>query len=293
MRALSAALSTHLERNAFLCADLFEFDVGGTTYRFTNASANLTGVSPAAAATYTAANIDRERIRTADGLQVDELEIAVCGSAELLGSKSWARTALDGDLDEAPVRVYRAYLDPTTKAAIGCYLRFSGVASTIDPGSTSVRIVVVVSANAFKGPFPSLAWSETCLWTLGGPGCDYVGTIDYNVTVGSQSGANWLHIAALPAGVAAAYEFAMGTITVAGVTRSIQNMWDYPDDPPFPEMVIGSGFGFWVSPAWDAVPVAGTTAVMRRGCMRFPNACETFYSNLTHHMGVRYPPAGA
>ncbi|MEY2668869.1 MAG: hypothetical protein RJA59_1507, partial [Pseudomonadota bacterium] len=33
MRTLSAALQSYLEHSAYLCADLFEFDVGGTTYR--------------------------------------------------------------------------------------------------------------------------------------------------------------------------------------------------------------------------------------------------------------------
>ena len=289
MRSFETALEAHLARNAFVCADLYEFDIGGTTYRFTSCDRDLTGVAPADAETYTSGVFERSRIRASDGLQVDDLDLTLSHGGGSVGGTAWVARALAGDLDEAPARLYRAYLNPSDFSMVGCYLRFEGVTSQIQPGSTTMRLVVAVSANQFARPFPALTYEETCIWTLGGPGCDYAGTLEYNVTVGDESGLGWLHIESLPTGVTDSYEFAMGTITVAGVKRSIVFMWDYPDPGPS-GMVITSGFGFQVSPAWDTVPVAASTAVMRRGCNRYASTCDSFYDNLTHHMGVRYPP---
>ena len=122
-------------------------------------------------------------------------------------------------------------------------------------------------------------------------GCDYAGALEYAVTIGAQSGLGWLHIDALPTGVTDVIEFHMGTITVAGVRRSVGGAWAYPDDGP-QGMTITSGYGIWVTPAWTAVPVEGQSAIVRRGCTRYANACEIVYDNLTHHQGVRYPPLG-
>lgn len=285
MRTLSTPLASRLRKSALLRADLFEFDVGGTTYRFTNASLNLTGVSPAAAATYAPANIDRDRIRSSDGLQVDDLELTISGGTDLLGSKTWTRSALDLDLDGAPVRVFRAYLNPGAFTVSGCYLRFAGVVSQVEVGSTSLRLVVAVSANEFARPFPSLTYEESCIWNLGDAGCAWPGTVAYNVTIGADSGGDWLHIAALPDGITSSSEFHMGTVEVAGQVSSVQLAWDYPDPPPDPRMVINSGFGIWVAPEWRALQV-GATAVVRRGCSHSPSVCDGTYSNLEHYMGA-------
>ena len=289
MRSFTAGLEAHLARNVFVCADLYEFDVAGATYYFTSHNSNLTGVAPASVETYTAAVIERSRIRGADGLQVDDLDITLAHGGGSLGGTTWVRRALDGDLDEAPVRVYRAFLNPSDFSMVGAYSRFAGVISQIDLASTSIRMVVAVSANQFALPFPTLTWEKTCIWTLGEPGCDYAGTMEYTVTIGAQSGLGWLHIDALPTGVTDVLEFLMGTVTVAGIRRSVANAWPYTDDGP-DGIVITSGFGIQVTPAWTAVPVSGQSAIVRRGCTRYANACEIVYDNLTHHQGVRYPP---
>jgi hypothetical protein len=292
VRSFSTALEAHLARNAFICADLYEFDIGGTTYRLTSCDRNLTGVAPANASTYTAAVIERSRVRSSDGLQVDDLDITVMHGGGSIGGVPWVTRALAGDIDGASVRMYRAFLLPADFSMVGCYLRFAGVVGPTEPGSTTMRVIVAVSADDFATPFPSLDWAETCIWTLGGPGCDYAGTLDYNVTVGDESGPGWLHIETLPGGGALAQTaFGAGTITSAGVTRTIGPMWAYPDPAPYNGMTITSGYGFTVSPAWDVAPVAASTAVMRLGCTHYANYCDIFYSNLTHHQGVRFPPA--
>lgn len=281
MRTLSTALATYLEGNAYLCADLFEFDVGGSTYRLTNASQNLTGVSPAAASTYTAANIDRERIRSADGLQVDDLEISVAhGGTEGLGAKTWVRLALDGDLDEAPARAYRAYLAKTTHAVIGCYLRFAGVVAQVEPGSTSMRIVIAVSTNRFGASFPAVTYEQLCVWNLGGTGCDFAGTLDYSVTAGGDSTSTLFHIESLPGGVSGPEKFFMGTVTSAGFVRTITNITNQ-----------SVGYGLVVSPAFPSAIVVGSTGVARLGCNKTAGVCDGWHNNLVNFMGAPVAPA--
>jgi hypothetical protein len=288
VRSLPAALASYLQGNDYLCADLFEFDVGGTTYRLTNSDRDLVGVAPASG-TYTAANIDRERIRSSDGLQVDDLELVVATGEELLG-KSWFRLVMDGDLDEAPVRVYRAYLNKVSLGVVGCYLRFSGVVLKLEPGSTTTRLVVAVSANEFGRPFPAVSYESECVWNFAGPGCDYSGAVEFTATVGAESTATILQIDAMPGGAPAIYKFWKGTVTSGDFTRTTTSA-EAAGGGSDVGADITTGYGFRVSPAFPAPLVAGSTVTIRAGCGKTAALCNDWWSNLVNFMGAPVAPA--
>jgi hypothetical protein len=283
LRELDTPLLVALEADHVVCADLYEFDVGATTYRFTSCDRDLTGIAPADVETYTAINIDRERIRTSDGLEVDDFEIAIShDSTAVIGGKTWVNASLDGDLDEAPVRVYRAYLRTSDWSVIGCYLRFQGVVSTPDPGSTTLRIVAVVSTDNFARAFPTLTYEMWCIWSLGGPGCDTAVTLDYTTAGNSHSTSGFLYIDALPGGVAAKEWFVGGVVTFNGHSRTI--------------LTVASdalGYKFVVSPAFLETLAGATPVTIRRGCTKSAASCHIYFDNLTHHLGAPYAPVRA
>ena len=289
MRSLTAALASYLQGNEYLCVDLFEIDVGGVTYYLTNASQSVTGIAPATATAYTAANIDRDRVRASDGLQVDDLDVTVAHvGTEGLGALTWVELALSGALDHAPIRVYRGYLRPASLTLVGCYLRFAGLVTIADPGSTTIRLQAAVSADGFGSPVPGVAWQSKCIWTLGDLGCGWVGTIPYDVTIGAESRVNWFHIETMPGGLAPA-DFVGGTITVAGVARTVYYAGAAGD--PFPIPHVDTGFVFVVVPGWLSLSqFVGDTATMRRGCDAAAATCDTIYSNLARYMGAPHAP---
>lgn len=280
MRTLGAGIYWAIGQEQFVCTDLYEIDVGGVTYYLTSCDRDLTGIAPADVETYTATNIDRERIRASDGLQVDDLDVSIAHDlTAALGSKTWVDLALDGDLDEAPVRVYRAYLNPSGWSVVGCYLRFQGVVSTADPGSTTLRIVSVVSSDDFSRPFPSFTYEQFCIWNFAGPGCEWVGTVDFTVTADVTSTNEILAIDTLPGGITDLVQFLSGTVTSGGIMRTIIASED-----------VGALYHFTVSPAF---PVAVTGSVtLSLGCRKWAATCETSYDNLTHYMGAPIAPAG-
>ena len=230
MRALPAGITFAIGQEQFACADLYEFDVGGLTYRFTNCDVDLTGIAPAEVETYTSMNIDRERIRAASGLEVDDLSVEVAhDSTTMLGIETWAAVARGTTLDEAPFRVYRAYLNPSNWTVAGCYLRFSGYVSSTDTGSTTIRIVAVVSADSFGLAFPGVTYEQRCVWDLGGRGCEYAaGTGNtYSVTGNINSSARQLTIDEPLPGGEALETFRHGTIEHNAVTKEIIAVWKW------------------------------------------------------------------
>jgi hypothetical protein len=282
VRILTTPLLALLSTEQFVCADLYEITLGATTYYLTSCDRDLVGIAPASVETYVSTHIDRERIRASSGLEVDDLEVQIAHDlTAALGSKSWGALAMDGDLDEAPLRVFRAYLQPSDWSVVGCYSRFEGVISTADPGSTTLRIVAKVNAADFGLPFPGITWEEKCIWNLTEPGCDYAGTVaSYTVTPETVSTSTLLVMAALP-GAEPITAFAGGTITRGAEVRT----------------VVSSGIaviGYWcqADPAFSSALGGGGDVVLAMGCSKLAADCETAFANLDHFMGAPLAPWG-
>ncbi|MEI6226317.1 MAG: DUF2163 domain-containing protein [Deltaproteobacteria bacterium] len=294
-RTLTDALKNYLSlpgapapagNRAFMAADLFEFTVAGTTYYRTNFDRDLTGVAPATVTTYTSSGavLPRVRLRQTAGLSVDDLELDVGhGGTATLGAKTWVRRALDGDLDKAPLRLFRAFLDPTTFAVVGTVLLFDGQISDMEPGAAEMRLVATVSTKEFNASFPKVLVEPNCIWDLGSTDCGFAGTLNYTATLTAGSTASLLNVATVPGGLAGAYLFFQGAAQVAGLWRLISNAGDTPTpnftvSPPFPAGVVEGLIGS-----------AGALTV-RRGCAKTPGWCATYFSNIAHYLGAPNAP---
>ena len=292
MRTLSGALTTHLAGSVFVLADLFEFVVGGTTYYRTNFDVDLTANGTDGAShtwSSSGAVLPRVRMRSSAGLEVDDLEISVGhGGTGTIGSKTWTRAALDGDLDGATVRLFRAYVNPTTSAVIGTVSMFVGEVSDLEPGSTSLRLVASVPSKRFGARFPALLVEPNCVHDLGSVGCAWAGTLDHATTLIAGSTSGLVKIAALPAGAdGGSHLFVQGSATVAGYRRSITTASNVPGE-----------FAFYVSPPFPAGVVEGLIGsagalTIRRGCLHTPGWCSTYFSNLAHFLGAPMAPPGS
>ena len=298
MRTLSTALLNYLSlpgapspagSRAFVVADLFEFTVAATTYYFTNYDVDLTGVAPATVTTYTAGSIvlPRIRVRQSSGLQVDDLEITVGhGGTATLGGKTWVRRALDGDLDGAMFKTFRAFITPPSTVT-GAVLLFSGEVASLEPASTSIRLVANVPTGRFNTRFPTMTVQPNCVWDLGSTGCGWGGTLDNPVTLAAGSTDAVLQITTLPTGsTGSPYLFFQGGAMLgSGYRRSIID--------------TGGSFGaytFTVSPPFPAGTVAPLIGVanacsLRRGCNKTIGVCDAWYSNSVHFLGAPQAPS--
>jgi len=295
MRVLPPALRTAISQGKLVCADLFQIDATGTTYYFTNCDRDLV-LPEFAEPVYISMDISRGRIRASDGLEIDdfEIEIAHGGGGDLAGY-TWVAAALADVLDEAPVRVYRAVLEPSDWSVIGAYLRFSGVVTDVEPGSSIMRLVVSASGNGFSRAFPNATYEKTCVWAFGGPGCDFPSTIDFTVTAGAESTVKVLHIATLPGGLTGAHLFLAGFVTVGSESRTIIDAAAAGAGTGVGTMV-STGYGFLLSPSF-AVAIPDTATVgLSRGCIKTAAVCAPtgvggWLDNLDHFMGAPVAPA--
>lgn len=285
-RSLASPYSTHLTNRAFIPVDLYELTVGGTTYRFTTFGANLTGIAPAAVATYTAGMMMAQGQRQAAGLVADDLEVEVLhGGTEQLGGKSWVARALDGDLDGAPFKRFEGCVDPTTSLLVGCAEVFVGQVSNRDPTSTRLRLVVSVPSKRFNAKFPALTVQPGCVWDLGSAGCGWAGTLDHTATLAAGSTASLLKAAATPGGLSGPNLFLQGAAFAGGYRRAITDTATvdggvtFRPSPPFPPGVIEGLIG------------SAGALTLRRGCNKTSGVCDSWYSNISNFLGAPRAPS--
>ncbi len=271
---------------SFVATDLFEFTVSGTTYYLTNFDRNLTGVVPATVGTYSAAGaiLPRVRLRQSAGFEVDDLELLVGhGGSTTLGAKTWLRRAFDGDLDAAPVKVFRAFLNPSTFAVVGAFLLFDGKIQDLEPGASEMRLVVSVPTKQFDEKFPKLQVQPNCIWDLGSVDCGWAGTLDYTATIAAGSTASVIYVSAVPGGLDAS-KFMQGAAQVGGHWRAITNTGIDPSpnfvmSPPFPPGVVEALIG-----------TAGALTV-RLGCTKQYGVCGEYFDNIAHYLGAPEAPS--
>lgn len=289
-RTLSTALDTHLDARAFVPVDLYELVVGGTTYRFTTFGSALTGVAPAAVATYSVGVLQVEGQRQAAGLVADDLEVTVLhGGSEQLGGKAWVARALDGDLDGAAFKRFEGYVNPATSTLVGCVEVFRGDVAEVEPYSTTLRLVVSVPTKRMDQQFPSLIVQPGCIWDLGSSGCGYTGGIDKTATLATGSTASTLYLSALPAGIPgteqAAARFVHGAAFAGGHRRAVvgESSGHLLVAPPFPAGVIEGLIG------------SAGALTLRLGCSKHWWDCNSTawgYQRIASYLGAPAAPSG-
>lgn len=269
-RTLASPLSTYLANRAFLPVDLYELVIGGTTYRYTTAAANVTGIAPATVATYTAGFMQSGAQRAAAGLVADDLEVTVLAPLETVGGKTWVARALDGDLDGCAFKRFEGYLDPAALTLVGCVEVFRGDVAEVEPSSTSVRMVVSVPSKRFDARFPTLSVQPGCVWDFGSAGCGYAGTKDFTATLAAGSTSTKLYLSSLPGGLPGTstglHQFVAGAALAGGYRRAVVDVYSTTyliPSPPFPAGVIEGLIGS-----------AGALS-LRLGCNKTIGVCDS------------------
>lgn len=272
-------LAAHLvDNNQFVMADLFTFTlVGGMVLRYTSADSDI--VVGGNVFLGGDVMIERGRVRTVLGLEVDTLDLNITALKEhVIGSTPFLQAMRNGALDGAAVKVERYFTPAWGGSQYATVVMFSGKVADLDVGRFRGSVRVNSDLHILNIQMPRNLYQPGCLNTLFDGACTLAKAAwGVNSSVASGSAAAQINCSlAQPAGW-----FDMGTITFtsgvnSGVTRSIKQ---------YAPGVI-SLMNPLVSP-----PAAGDTFTVYAGCDKQQATCSGKFNNLANFRGFPYVPA--
>jgi uncharacterized phage protein (TIGR02218 family) len=271
------AILADSKRRAWFC-DLYQFTlVDGTLLYWTGADAPIIWgghtyvMGPA---------IDRDRIRWAEGLEVDTCTITISPGAYLFGSMTLYKALLSGLFDSAEIKIGRAMAATPGGAITDLFPRFLGTVDSVD--GSGARITMKASSSLFRlsQPFPRRVYAPSCDNQLFDALCS-LSPAPYQVTATITSlGSDplVLNVSGLTGG-ASYYRWGKARgLTGANAGRVLR--------------IKENGAGtLSFSQPW-LLPIAiGDTFAVLPGCDKAKATCASKFSNLAHFRGQPFIPA--
>lgn len=267
-----------VSNNQFVMADLFTFTlVGGMVLRYTTADADLV----VAGNVFLGSDvlIERGRVRTVLGLEVDTLDLRINALPEhVIGTTPFLQAMRNGALDGAAVKVERYFTPAWGSAQYGTVTMFSGKVADLDVGRFGGRLRVNSDLHILNIQMPRNLYQPGCLNTLFDGACTLAKAAwGVNSSVGSGSTSAVINCGL---GQASGW-FDMGTISFTsgvniGVTRSIKQ--------------YAPGVISLMNPLVSA-PADGDTFTAYAGCDKQQATCSGKFNNLANFRGFPYVPA--
>lgn len=259
----------------FMMADLYTFTlVSGTILRYTSWDADQVYYGQ----TFSASGplIERSRVRTVIGVEVDTLDLTLWPDpTHLVGSQPWLAAAASGALDGALVSLYRVFMD-AAGAIVGGYINFSGRWSDFTMTRTEIRAAVRSDLELFNVKIPRNLYQAGCLHTLYDADCG-VNRAGHAVGATVSSATRTTLSCAL---AQAAGWFDLGYIrfdsgALAGTKRSVKSY------------TPGS---FVLLNPLPMVPSAGDAFTAYPGCDKTLATCKAKFDNLIAFRGFPFIP---
>lgn len=259
----------------FVMADLYQITMTtGTVLRYTNYDVDVVDSGN----TYFSNSvlIDRSRVRTVLGVEVDTLDITVNPHpSDLVSGTSFLKTCALGLLDGAFLIMRRAFFD-STGANVGSFINFSGRIADMNMNRSEVAITVKSDLELLNVKLPRNLYQSTCLHTLYDGDCGLV-RASWGVA-GTVTGATKTTI---NCGISnSGGYFDLGYIVfltgaLAGVKRTVKSYYinNFTLLNPFP-----------------SIPAAGDTFTAYAGCDKTQATCTSKFSNVIHFKSTPYIP---
>lgn len=278
MKAASAALVALLNSSTqFVMADLYTFTlVGGSTLRYSSAPTALV----ANGFTYSLGpKFERSKTKTVIGTQVDELDIRIYPEpTDLIGATPWLQAAWQGQLDNALLRLERAFMPTYGDTGPGTVVLFAGRISDIDCSRTGIDMKCRSHLELLNIQMPRRLWQSSCTHVFGDAMCQF-NRLSMQTTFACLAGSTEVQIASdvipTPQGL-----YLQGTIIGlsgmnAGYRRSISAM---------------SNGIVTVKLAFLSPPSTGDQFQLLPGCDRTIATCANVFNNAVHFGGFPYVP---
>jgi uncharacterized phage protein (TIGR02218 family) len=281
MKTASTALQNHLaQNNQFFFADLYTFTLlDGTIVRMTSWESNIVS----AGQTFLASGpfVERTKVRTVLGLEVDKVEIKIsAGIVHTINGMPWLIALQQGKFDGATVSVDRLIMPAPGDASLGTFNLFTGTVAEIEIGVVDARITVRSLLELLNVQMPRHLIQSPCHHMLFDAGCGLVKN-NFATLVNAQLGSTPIKIItfalAQPTG-----HFDLGTATGvsganAGLSRTIRSYTN-------PNVIL-------LNNSFPNAIAAGDQFNLYPGCDKTQATCQGKFNNLANFGGMPYVPA--
>jgi uncharacterized phage protein (TIGR02218 family) len=279
MKSASAGLIALLNSsNQFYIADIYTFTLNtGGVLRYASSDGSLT----VGGNTFdgTSVLIERSKIRTVIGVEVDTLDLTITAlPTQLIGSTALLQALRNGAMDWARVKVERCFMPTWGDTSLGTITLFTGFVADMDIGRLSATIRVNSDMSLLNVQMPRNLYQPGCQNTLYDPVCTAVkasfgvaATVGISGSTASTFPSNLIN----PTGY-----FDLGTVTWAtGANAGLSNS--------VKQYVAGS---FTLNTPLLSVPQPGDTFTAFPGCDKTQATCTSKFNNVINFRGFPYIP---
>ena len=275
MKSASTTLVNFLNTNQqFYMADLYTLTLnGGYVARYTSWDQDLSSGGNL----FNAFAIERSKIRTVVGVEVDTLEVNVFAkNTDLLNGAPWFSAVQRGALDSAILKLERVFMATANDTSMGTISLFSGRVSDTEVSRTEAKLTVKSELELLNTNLPRNLYQSGCLHTLYDNGCQ-LNKANYAVGGTVVSG----DVTSLNTTISRATDyFTLGVVKFTsgvnnGVTRSVR---------------YHSGGSFVFALPLVSAPAAGDTFIAWPGCDKTKDTCSGKFNNVVNFRGFPYVP---
>lgn len=275
MKSASPALVNFLNSSQqFYMADLYTLTLnGGFVVRYTSWDQDLV----LGANTFKTFRIERSKIRTVVGVEVDQLDVEIYADAlDLLNGVPWFTAIQRGALDSALLKLERIFMPDIGDTSLGSIFLFGGRVSDTNVSRTNATLTIKSELELLDTQLPRNLYQASCIHTLYNNGCALnkaAFAVTGTVTSSSLTSIN------TTLNNTTDY-FTLGTIKFTsgannGVTRSVRYQ---------------SGGAFVFALPLVSAPTPGDTFVAHPGCNKTKDTCQSKFNNVVNFRGFPYVP---
>lgn len=228
----------------------------------------------------TGAFMERDRVRTIIGVEVDTLNIRAFASDTMtLDGYPFLKACAMGSLDGALVKLERAFFNGTT--LVGTIVVFSGRVAQVNTSRSVAEITVNSDLELLNIKMPRNLYQPSCQHTLYDSGCaanrnSFAASVTVNLSIGTPTTTKF----AISGTSQASGYYSLGAMVFTsgalnGTLATVKS-WD-------------GTYVTLVKPLPN-IPTNGTTARIYPGCDKTQTTCANRFGNLANYSGFPYIP---
>lgn len=281
-----------LTADQLVVADCYEITLqDGTMVRWSGVDAPITVPIKGVATTFDLGPlVKRNTLKMVVGIPVDTLDLTLAADSSItLGGVPLIQAGVNGRLDGATVRLYRAYAADWASGWVGVILRFAGTVA--DVGGTRSQLTVKVNNHLqlLNTQQPARSYQAGCTWTV----------YDSNCAVAKQSSTGsiialdqrWQFATSLDGNTIAASD-GSSSVSLATVLQGGQLKFTSGTNVGFAYPVKNwTGNTATLLRAAGLALSVGDTFTVTWGCNKTINVCSTAFKNRAHFGGFPFIPA--